>query len=169
MSCFCADRPRPLTRKFTVLLVYVVAATPKTALIYSSPYAIELVQNFLNKHTRIDPSKVLELSDIFQNLEIDCRLEIGFEGKLSGFEVPSFAVYNHQSEHCIVIFEVETRVTGRYIPPGAEYSVLEIERTDFLNYYVYESGGKQDRGHRRISYSSAPPAERPPYDVPRNF
>jgi len=126
MSCFCAGRPRPLTRKFTVLLVHVVAATPRTALRYSSPYAIELVQNFFKKHTSINPSKVLELSDRFQNLEIDSRLEIGFEGKPRGFEVPSFAVYNHQSEHGIVIFEVETRVT------------------DFLNYYVYESGVRQD-------------------------
>ena len=78
----------------------------------------------------------------FQNLEIDSRLEIGFEGNPRGFEVPSFAVYNHQSKHGIVIFEVKTRVTARYIPPGAECSELEIERTDFLNYYVYESGVK---------------------------
>ena len=148
MSCFCSDRPRPLTRKFTVLLVHVVAATPRTALRYSSPYEIELVQNFFKKHTRINPSKVLEVSDRFQNLEIDSRLEIGFEGKSRGFEAPFFAVYNHQSEHGIVIFEVETWVTARYIPPGAEYSELEIERTDFLNYYVYESGVKQDRGPR---------------------
>ena len=151
MSCLCAGRPGTLTRKFTVLLVHVVAATPGTALRYSSPYAIELVQNFLKKHTSINPSKVLKLSDRFQNLDIDSRLEIVFEGKPRGFEVPSFAVYNHQSEHGIVIFEVETRVTARYIPPGAEYSELEIERTDFLNYYVYESGIRQDRGPRRIS------------------
>jgi hypothetical protein len=158
-----------LTRNVTVLLVHVVAATPRTALRYSSPYAIELVQNFFKKHMRINPSKVLELSDRFQNLEIDSRLEIGFEGKPRGFKVPSFAVYNHQSEHGIVIFEVETRVTARYIPPGAEYSELEIERTDFLNYYVYESGVKQDRGPCRVSYSAPSPAERPSYDVPRNF
>ena len=56
---------------------------------------------------------MLELSDRFQNLEIDSRLEIGFEGKPRGFEVPSFAVYNHQSEHGIVIFEVRL-----VLPPG---------------------------------------------------
>jgi len=82
-----------------------VAATPRTALRYSSPYAVELVQNFFKKHTRINP-KVLELSDRFLNLEINSRLEIGFEGNPRRFEVPYFAVYKHQSEHGIVIFEV---------------------------------------------------------------
>ena len=112
---------------------------------------------------------MLELGDRFQNLEIDCRLEIGFEGKSRGFEVSSFAVYNHRSEHSIVIFEVESRVTARYIRRRAEYSELEIERTDFLNYYVYETGVKGDRGPRSISYSAPSPGERPPYDVPRNY
>jgi hypothetical protein len=59
INCLCPTRPRPLSKKFTVLLVYVVAATPKSALRYSSPFAIELVQDFFKKHTRINPAKVL--------------------------------------------------------------------------------------------------------------
>jgi hypothetical protein len=99
-------------------------------------------------------------------LEIDSRLEIGFEGKPRNFEVPSFAVYNHQSEYGIVIFEVETRVTSRYIPPGAEYKELEIERTDFLSYYVYDSDVRKEYGPRRVSYNAKLPNDSP-YEVPR--
>jgi transcriptional regulatory protein LevR len=82
MNCFCSSRPRPLSKKFTVLLVHVVAATPKSALRYSSTFAIELVQASLKKHTRINPAKVLQLRHRFRNLEIDSRLEIGFEENL---------------------------------------------------------------------------------------
>jgi hypothetical protein len=85
---------------------------------------------------------------------------------LQNFEVPSFAVYNHESEYGKVIFEVETRVTSRYIPPGAEYNELEIERTDFLNYYVYESDARKDYGPRRVSYN-AKSSNESPYEIPK--
>jgi uncharacterized protein (DUF736 family) len=75
---------------------------------------------------------VSELSDRFRNLEVDSKLEIVFKGKPKGFEAPSHAVFTHNSEYGLVIFEVETRITSRYIPPGAEYQELEIERTDFF-------------------------------------
>ena len=51
----------------------------------------------------------------------------------------------------MVIFEVETRVTARYIPPGAEYEELEIERTDFMNYYIDNSDIRSELGSRRVS------------------
>ena len=57
-------------------------------------------------------NKVTELSDRFRNLEVDSRLEIVFKGKPKGFEIPSHAVFTHQSEYGLVIFEVETRVTS---------------------------------------------------------
>ena len=98
-------------------------------------------------------SKVTELSDRFRNLEVDLRLEIAFKGKPKGFTVPSHSVFAHHSEYGLVIFEVETRVTARYIPPDAEYQVLEIERTDFLNYYVDNSDIRSQLGSRRVSYS----------------
>jgi hypothetical protein len=104
----------------------------------------------------IDIEKVTELSDRFRNLEVDSRLEITFKGKPKGFEAPSHAVFIHQSEYGLVIFEVETRVTTKYIPPGAEYEELEIEHTDFLNYYIDNSDIRSQLGSWRVSYT--PPA-----------
>jgi hypothetical protein len=150
MNCFCAGRD---IQKFTVLLVHVVGSTPPSALRHSTPFAIQLVQEFLSKHTAIDSKKVTELSDRFRNLEVDSRLEIAFKGKPKGFAAPSHAVFTHQSEYGVVIFEVETRVTSRYISPDAEYQELEIERTDFMNYYIDNSDIRSELGSRRISYT----------------
>jgi hypothetical protein len=52
---------------------------------------------------------------------VDSRLENVFKGKPKGFSAPSHAGFTHNSEYGLVIFEVETRITARYIPPGAEY------------------------------------------------
>jgi hypothetical protein len=101
-------------------------------------------------------------------LEIDSKLEIGFGGKPTGFDVPSFSVYNHQSENRIVIFERETRVTARYIPPGVVYKDLEIERTDFLSYYLNDSGVREDTGPRRISSTAQSAAESHRMAINRN-
>jgi hypothetical protein len=111
------------------------------------------VQDFLKEHTKIDIGKVSDLSDSFRNLEIDSRLEIVFKGKPKGFAAPSHAVFTHNSEYGLVIFEVETRITARYIPPGAEYQELEIEWTDFLNYYIDNSDIRSQLGPRRVSYN----------------
>jgi hypothetical protein len=46
-----------------------------------------------------------------------------------GFVVASNSVYN-QSTVGIVIFELETRVTARYILLAAEYKDVEIDCTD---------------------------------------
>ena len=99
-----------------MLLVHVVGSTP-SALRHSTPFALQLVKDFFIEHTNVEIDKVTELSDRFRNLEVDCSLEIMFKGKPKGFEVPSHAVFTHQSEYGQVIFEVETRVTSRYIPP----------------------------------------------------
>jgi hypothetical protein len=107
----------------------------------------------LKEHTKVDISKVTELSDRFRNLEIDSRLEIVFKGKPKGFAAPSLSVYTHQSEYGLVIFEVETRIAARYIPPGTEYQELEIERTDFFNYYIDNSDIRSELGSRRVSYT----------------
>jgi hypothetical protein len=77
------------------------------------------VQDFLKEHTKIDISKVAELSDRFRNFEVDSRLEIVFKGKTKGFAAPSHAIFMHNSEYGLVIFEVETTITARYILPGA--------------------------------------------------
>jgi len=117
----------------------VVGSTPPSALRHSTPFAIQLVQDLLKEHTKIDIGKVAELSDRFCNLEVDSRLEIVFKGKPRGFAAPSHSVFMHNSEYRLVNFEVETQITARYISPGAEYQELEIERTDFLNYYIDNS------------------------------
>jgi hypothetical protein len=119
MNCFCAGTRRYDVKKFTVLLVHVIGSTPPSALHHSTPFAIQLLQKF-SKHTAIDINKVTELSDRFHNLEVDSRLEITFKGKPKGFAAPSHSVFTHQLEYGLVIFEVETRVTARYIPSGTE-------------------------------------------------
>ena len=93
------------------------------------------------------------MSGRFWNLKVDSRLEIVFKGIPKGFGVPSHAVFTHQSEYGLVIFEVEARVTSRYIPPGAECQELEIERTDFLNYYIDNSDIRSQLSSRRVSYT----------------
>ena len=80
-------------------------------------------------------------------------MEIVFEGKPKGFDVPSHAVFTHQFEYGLVIFEVETRVTSRYIPPGAECLEVEIERTDYLNYILDNSEIRSQLGLHRVSYT----------------
>jgi hypothetical protein len=55
-------------------------------------------------------------------------------------------VFTHPSKYGLVIFEVETQVTARYIPPGAKYQELEIECTDILNYYIDNSDIRNELG-----------------------
>jgi len=131
----------------------VVGSTPQSALRHSTPFAIQLVKDFFIEHANVDIDKVTELSDRFRNLEFDARLEIVFKGKPKVFEVPSHAVFTHQSEYGLVIFEVETRVTSTYIPPGAECLELEIERTDYLNYIIDNSEIRSQLGSHRVSYT----------------
>jgi hypothetical protein len=92
MSCFCFGRRKLDIQKFTVLLVHVVGSKPPSALRHSTPFAIQLDQEFLKEHTEIDVS---ELSDRFRNLEVHSRLKIVFKGKPKGFGAPSHAVFTH--------------------------------------------------------------------------
>jgi len=102
MNCVCAGGRRYDIKKFTVLLVHVVGSTPPSVLRHSTPFAVQLVQEFLSKHTAINIGKVTELSDRFRNLEIDSRLEITFKGKPKGFAAPSAGFY--PPENGFVIF-----------------------------------------------------------------
>jgi hypothetical protein len=88
MGCTCSGNRRREIQKFTILLVHVVGSTPPCALRHSTPFAVQLVQDFLRQHTRVDIGLVTDLSDRFRNLEVDSRLEIVFPGKPKGFEVP---------------------------------------------------------------------------------
>jgi hypothetical protein len=124
-----------------------VGSTPQSAVPHCTTVAIQLEQDFLKQHTKVDIGLVTDLRDRLMNLEVDSRLEIVFKDKPKGLEVPSHSVFTHQSEYGLVIFEVETRVTARYILPGADFQILEIERKYFLNYYIDKSGS------RRVSYT----------------
>jgi len=47
--------------------------------------------------------------------------------------VPNYKIYKYErSQGLAVVFEVETRLIKRYIPPYCEFDILEIERTDYL-------------------------------------
>ena len=164
-----------ICEKIHSLLVDVVVAAPSSALRNSSAFAIQLVQDFFRKYTKFDPERVIELSNRFQRLEVDSRLEIAFEGKPKGFVVPSNKVYIHRSQDGLVMFELETRVVSRYNRPDEEYKDFEIERTDFLK-FCFEgvdtgdnsSSRSLERGPtRRISYATQPAVENH-YQVPRS-
>ena len=63
----------------------------------------------------------------------ESRLEIAFAGKPKGFKVPNYKVYKYEhSEGLAVVFEVETRLIKRYIPPHCDFDLIEVERTDYL-------------------------------------
>jgi hypothetical protein len=70
---------------------------------------------------KIDIGLVTDLSNRFRKLEFESRLEILFKCRPKIFKVHSHNVFTHQSEYELVILEVETRVTAKYIPSGADY------------------------------------------------
>jgi hypothetical protein len=60
-------------------------------------------------------------------------LEIAFAGRPKNFRVPNYKIYKYEhAEGLAVVFEVETSLIQRYIPPHCEFDVLEVERTDYL-------------------------------------
>ena len=93
MNCFCSGSRKPDFQKFTVLLVHVVGFNPPSALRHSTPSAIQLVQDFLKEHAKIDIGKVTELSDRFRSMEVDSRLYIAFKGKPKGFASNALTFY----------------------------------------------------------------------------
>jgi hypothetical protein len=107
----------------------------------SSKYARELrvVERFIRKYTKLSPVLVGEHAYKFSRLAMDSRLQITFMGKPSRFQAPSFKIYKYELiESLSVIFEVEVRITRRFINPGYLYEELNIERTDFLPQYWRE-------------------------------
>jgi hypothetical protein len=122
MFCGCCCKRPSLTHKFTILQVHVVGATNREALRDSNIFALKIVQDFFRKYTKIDPHRVTEFAHNFENLAIDSRLEIAFEGKPKGFEAPSYKVYTNETPSGTVIFDVETRLIERFITPGYKYN-----------------------------------------------
>ena len=77
--------------------MHAVAATPRTALRHSSAFAVQLIQDLFREYTKIDPDQVLDISDRFQHLQLDSRLEITFEGKPKRLIVPSHCLKTKMS------------------------------------------------------------------------
>lgn len=120
---------------FTVLLVHVVAATSPTALQNSDLFALTLVTKFFHKFTKISPERIDKHAYKFKHLEVGSRLQIAFEGKPKGFQVPLHKVFTNEGQNGTLVFYVEIRIVQRYITPGCTYNNLEMERSDFLSNY----------------------------------
>jgi hypothetical protein len=120
-------------REFTFLLIHVLHVSHPAALEGSTRYAREIVDRFFSKYTQIDLSYIEPHNHKFRNLIAESRLEIAFAGRPKGFKVPNYKVYRYEhSEGLAVVFEVETRLIKRYIPPTCDFDLMEIERTDYL-------------------------------------
>jgi hypothetical protein len=120
-------------KEFTVLLIHVLHVSHPAALEGSTRYAREIVDRFFREHTRLDVSLIEPYNNRFCNLTVESRLEIAFAGRPRGFKVPNYKIYKYEhSEGVAVVFEVETRLIQRYIPPHCEFDVIEVERTDFV-------------------------------------
>ena len=99
----------------------------------STGYARETVDGFFRKYTQIDVSHIESHNHKFLHLNVDSRLEIAFASKPKGYKVTNYNIYKYEhSEGLAIAFEVETRLTRRYIPPHREFDLIELERTDFL-------------------------------------
>ena len=120
-------------KEFTFLLIHVLHVSHPAALEGSTYYACEIVNRFFRKYTQIDISNIDPHEHKFRPLIAQSRLEIAFAGRPRGFKVPSYKIYKYEhSEGLAVVFEVETRLIKRYIPPHCDFDLLEIERTDYL-------------------------------------
>ena len=116
-----------------MLLIHVLHVSHPAALEGSTHYAREIVDKFFQTYTQIDTKYIDPHNHKFCNLTVGSRLEIAFVGKPRGLKVPNHQLYIYElSEGLAVVFEVETRLIKRYIPPHCDFDVLEVERTDFL-------------------------------------
>ena len=132
MATCCFGR-QTTVRNFTVLLIHVLHVSHPAALEGSTHYAREIIDKFFQTHTRIDTKYIDPHNHMFSNLTVESRLEIVFVGNPRGLKVPNHQLYKYElSEGLAVVFEVETRLIKRYIPPHCDFDVLEVERTDFL-------------------------------------
>jgi len=129
----CCFGRQATVRNFSVLFIHVLHVSHPAALEGSTHYAREIVDKFFQTHTQIDTKYIDQHNHKFSNLTVESPLEIAFVGKPRGLKVPNHQLYKYElSERSAVVFEVETGLIKRYIPPHCDFDVLEIERTDFL-------------------------------------
>ena len=120
-------------KEFTFLLIHVLHVSHPAALERSIRYARKIVDRFFSEHTRIDVSYFEPHDYKFRNLVVESRLEIAFVRRPKGFRIPNCKIYKYEhSEGLAVVFEVETRLIKRYIPPHCDFDLLKVELTDYL-------------------------------------
>ena len=113
--------------------MHVLHVSHPAALEGSSCYAREIVDRFFKEHTQIDVSFIETYDYKFRNLVVESRLEVAFTGSPKEFKVPNYKIYKYEhSEGLAVVFDVETHLIKRYIPPHFDFDVLEVERTDYF-------------------------------------
>ena len=134
-------------------MIHVLHVSHPAALEGSTQYAREIVDRYFSEHTQIDIGHIELHKYKFRNLPVESRLEIAFAGRPKRYKVPNFKIYKYEhSEDLSVVFEVDTRLIKRYIPPHCEFEVLEMERTDYLPL----SGCSQRQvADMRVSYMNA--------------
>jgi hypothetical protein len=129
----CCCRSGGAVKEFTVLLIHVLHVSHPAALDGSMRYACEIVDRFLSEHTQIDVRLIEPYNDKFRNFVIESRLQIAFAGRPKNSRIPNYKVYKYvHSEGLAGVFEVETRLIKKYIPPHCDFDVLKVERTDSL-------------------------------------
>jgi hypothetical protein len=130
---FCCCGTNRTVKEFTDLLIHVLHVSHPAALEGSAHYAREIVDGFFSKYTDIDVSNFEPHTHKFSNLAVESRLEIAFAGRPRGYKVPNCKLYMYEyAEVLSVVYDIETRLITRYIPPHCEFDLIEVERTDFV-------------------------------------
>jgi hypothetical protein len=132
MAPCCVGR-NSTVKEFTILLIHVLHVSHPAALKGSTRYTRKIVDGFFREHTDIDTSHIKPHNHKFCNLADESRLEIAFAGRPRRYNVPNCNIFMFKhSEELAVVFEVETQLIKRYIPPNCEYDLVEVERTDYM-------------------------------------
>ena len=109
-------------KEFTFLLIHVLHVSHPAALEGSTSYAREIVDRFFRTYTQIDVCNIETHDYKFRNLVAESRLQIDFAGRPRGYKVPILKIYKYEhSEGLAVVFEVETRLIKRHIPPHCDF------------------------------------------------
>jgi hypothetical protein len=119
---------RDTVKEFTILLIHVLHVSHPAALEGSKRFDSEIVDRFFKQHAYIDISYIEPHNYKFCNLAVESRLEIAFAGKPKRYKDPACQLFKFEHrEGLSIVFEVETRLIKRYIPPNSEFDLLEIE------------------------------------------
>ena len=149
----CCLRTNSTIKEFTFLLIQVLHVSHPAALEGSTLYAREIADGFFRKYTQIDVSYIDPHNHKFRNFIAESRLEIAFVGRPKGFKAPSCKIYKYEhAEGLTVVFEVETRLIKRHIPPHCDLDLLEIEPTDYL---PLTGCAQRQVANARLSYMNA--------------